>query len=376
MRTWILGVLATLPLALASLAQPTQTSPVARPAGTPAVNDRAPEPTFNIDFPGGTVAEYVALLRRESAKGGGAPVNVTVTEAAAQCRVPRVELTSVTAEGAVMFLSRGDNVGDTRLFVDQTASDREHRVYAIFMQGRGPAAASKPNLLVVALSDLISAKGAAPEAQDRQLQAILSAIETALKIGASGSGQPAQLTVHKESGLLIMRGSDAERAIATDVLAQIRATMLNDEGAWHTKTIELLNVEAREVVEAILDVYPDRQNEGPRSIRYEIVNPKQLKVSAPDRVMSGIDALVTLIDRVRSSPRAVERAQAQVEDVRQHAELQVAALRDALKRSEDMMRTLQQEVQARSVETMQFQSQATSLNAENARLRKLLDEKK
>ncbi len=377
MRTWFLGVAAAFPLAIACLAQPQQAPPAVRSNPVPQPAPGAPEPTFNVDFPGGTVREYVDVVRRVSASGSGNPVNVTVTEGAAQFRVPRVQLTSVTAEGALTFLSRSDNTGDSRVYVDSVGGDREHRVYSIFMQRSGPAASTpKPSLLVVSLTDLMNAKGSAPEQQDKQLQTILSAVETALKVGAAESDSAPQLTVHRESGMLLVRGSEAERAIASDVLTKLREGMLSEEGNWHTRRFDLLNVESREIAEAILDVYPDRQDEGPRSIRYEIVGPKQIKVSAPDRVIAGIEAIATLIDRVRSSPRAMERVRTQVEEVQERTSVQIASLKDALKRSEDMMNELQKQLQVRSMETEDLRAKASTLGKENARLQKLLDEKK
>ncbi len=377
MRSSILGVVAALPLAFASLAQPTQSQPSGRADPVPQPAPKALEPTFNVDFPGGTVREYIELVRRESAKGGGAPANITVTEAAAQFRVPRVQLTSVTAGGAVGFLSRGDNGGESRLYMESTGGDREHQVFSIFVQRLGPLTLTpKPSLLVVSLSDLMNAKGSAPEQQDKQLQTILSAVETALKIGAVESDSAAQLTVHRESGMLLVRGSEAERAIAGDVLTKLRASMLSDEGNWHTKQFELLNVESREIAGAILDVYPDRQDEGPRSIRYEIVGPKQLKVSAPDRVIAGVEALVTLIDRVRSSPRAMERAHFQVEEVEERARVQIASLKDALEHGAEVTHELQKELRVRSMETEDLRAKAIALEKLNERLQRQLDEKK
>ncbi|MCU0867100.1 MAG: hypothetical protein MUC36_25230 [Planctomycetes bacterium] len=218
MRTLLLSCLFCLPL----LAQepevvepppppPPETNPISQP-DRPKQNQPAGRPpvVVTLKFPGGTLGEFVAMLRQLEPKA-----NVMVAAAAADAVLPALELRGA---GLSQVLQSACAVAESHLEirVKETRGEGE-AVFAITARALPPAqdpfAARAQRTKVFSLSRLLEGKenaGLAPAT-------VLSAIETAV----GGPDLLTALRYHKESGVLIVRGTDEQIGVCSELLLQL-----------------------------------------------------------------------------------------------------------------------------------------------------------
>ncbi|MCL4221915.1 MAG: hypothetical protein KJZ65_11175 [Phycisphaerales bacterium] len=198
------------PIALAQNQQP-----------VPALNQTpASEPELvNIDFAGGTLGEFVKAMRQAAAP---AQVNVILRGGAEAIGVPAVSLRNVTISSALDAICPSDQAsinsvqksgapihvieGRRRLPPSPDVGGEFVRPY----QGvYTDAAASVPSILrIYSVRDILSG--------DIQLSAIMDAAKTAL--GVQREQPQPELLFHEDSGVLIVRGTDAQHGIVSELL--------------------------------------------------------------------------------------------------------------------------------------------------------------
>jgi hypothetical protein len=189
----------------------------------------AGEPTLSIDFPGGTVGQYVEALRH----GSSQPVNIVLPPRAAKVPMPPVSLKAVTLVDAInAVIAIADIPADEDWGVRPLAtlsgiisngpSGESVPGYAIMVQQRGTrvmpggpqfagggGAASRTE--VYAVRDLLDS-GMKPEA-------VLTAIDTALRMDQRT--EPPDVKFHEESGLLILRATSDQLEAARQVVTRL-----------------------------------------------------------------------------------------------------------------------------------------------------------
>lgn len=191
---------------------------------------------LDIDFAGGTLAEFAGALR---AAAGPHPVNVILTPEAQALLVPPMNLRRVTAEAALgtvaslcgaaveQFHSPGESIFtlDARQLTGrfgrppdgppETDADRRRRE-AIARRDEISAAQSAPqpaHLRVYSVRDFVDGAGITYET-------VLDALRTALSVGG---GEPeAEVLHHEASGVLIVRGTQTQQGLAEQMLEAIR----------------------------------------------------------------------------------------------------------------------------------------------------------
>ncbi|MBP8301820.1 MAG: hypothetical protein KA020_15730 [Planctomycetes bacterium] len=173
-------------------------------------------------FGGGTMAEFVAVLRAAEPRA-----NVLVAAAAAQAKLPRIELRGAgldqALEGAcavaeadfqvrsVQFPGQGEPVFS---IVAGAAPKPAGGAGA----GSGAANAAKPDL-----STQVFSLNRLTDGDPRSGLAGLN-VDTILSAIAASSGdeaRPAELRFHRESGLLFVRGSRAQLSLVKDLLTNL-----------------------------------------------------------------------------------------------------------------------------------------------------------
>jgi hypothetical protein len=212
----------------------------------------SPGPVVSVDFPGGTVAEYIEAVQRA---GGDRPVNVLVPAEAAGVPVPPISLRGVTARTALEALtyafpfgygakhefgvrSFGDDPEATNAFAIMYSKGQQIGMMpGQLNQAAGPAR-GREQIQVFSLTELVAPPGAGEDV-GVPVDVLLTAVEAALGIGAGdeeadgegGSGAPAQVRFHEESGLLIVRGTGEQISLVSSLLGELRKDVVS---RWST----------------------------------------------------------------------------------------------------------------------------------------------
>jgi hypothetical protein len=193
---------------------------------------------LSVQFPGGTVAEYVEALR-EAVKPE--PANIALSERAAVAILPPVRLEKVTvgtALGAIEFIAPSNANERWVIAPLSRQGPGEPEAYAVTlaqMQMGGPAqytqTVSLPDeervLQVFSLKEVID--GMAPQS-GRSPDTVLSAVELALQMGARTDDDPADVKFHADSGLLIINASREEVGSVAELLQRMRDDVMREQG--------------------------------------------------------------------------------------------------------------------------------------------------
>ncbi len=173
---------------------------------------------INIDFQGGTMAEFVEAMRQTVQPGD---VNVILRGGADAIAVPAVRLRNVTIEsafdaicpreqasinmvqkmGAPIYVIEGRH---TRSPFEQgpDAAPASHVIYDEF-GGKMPAV-----LRIYSVKEIVTG--------DVPLQGIMDAVKTALSV--QGEEPQPELLFHEDSGVLIVRGTEGQHVVVNDLL--------------------------------------------------------------------------------------------------------------------------------------------------------------
>ncbi len=178
----------------------------------------------NLDFPGGTVAEYVAAVETEFG-----PFNKVLTPEAAAVRVQPLKFTGVRFGDVILILravSDPQASGYVHVFKEQgTDIWRIGYTYT----GNVVMASVPSELRVWTLRGLIES--------GTRVEDILSAVEAA--VGLIG-GSP-KIRYHKDTGILIILGSPAELDAANQVLKAIELAQRQAADAAERKAAQAAN---------------------------------------------------------------------------------------------------------------------------------------
>lgn len=190
--------------------------------GTPA--DRAAQAAvIDLDFRGGTLAEFVAAVR-----GAQPRANIILAESVAAVRLPTVQLRGAGIEQALeaatlaaagdkrvmVSTHRGNGTGGEFVFV--VTAQPEPTSIGPAGQGRG----GEKMLRVFSLARLTDQQPNDPPNTAVKATTILTAIES----GMTGLMDVPTLRYHEDSGLLFVQGSGQQIAVVQEVLQSIEST--------------------------------------------------------------------------------------------------------------------------------------------------------
>ncbi|MCC6661352.1 MAG: hypothetical protein IT437_10750 [Phycisphaerales bacterium] len=170
-----------------------------------------PGPGISVEFPGGTVNEYVAALKKAA---GGTPVNAVVSEEAGVQVLPPISLRSVSPYVALSAIPAAAGFGTGNWEVHPIAEPGAASVNTVSVdflaQDRGGR-----GLEVFSTQRLLSGDAAiAPDV-------LLTAVDTALQMEGGGKSR-ADVMFHKDSGLLLVRGSPSQLNAVSQVISQLQ----------------------------------------------------------------------------------------------------------------------------------------------------------
>ncbi len=225
MNTKLTALLLLAPLALSTVSAVAQDVPATsqrRRAAPTAV-------TVSLKFAGGTMAEFVAAVRADQPKA-----NIVLATQARNAQVPAMVLKSAgleqALEGACMSAA-----ADYDVRVKEFRGTGEP-VYSIVAQKRHSNTAEQVHPAdhdsqqwVSSLNELTSERVSGIKAMD--VATILSAIELAL----SDEKKAPRLRFHKDSGLLLVRGSREQISVVEQVLGTLSRDMDQQERRQKSK---------------------------------------------------------------------------------------------------------------------------------------------
>jgi hypothetical protein len=176
----------------------------------------------DLDFPGGTVAEYVAAIEKEFG-----PFNKVLAPEAAAIRVQPMKFTGVRFGDVILILravSDPQATGYVHVFKEQGTDI--WRIGYTYMSGNQVVTAVPTELRVWTLRGLIEG--------GTRVEDILSAVETA--VGLIG-GSP-KIRYHKDTGILIVLGTPQELDAANQVLKALEMAQHQAANAAERKADE------------------------------------------------------------------------------------------------------------------------------------------
>ncbi len=214
--------LLVVPLALAQEAQPREGAGPQRQAAEELLRvARQNRQIITIDFPGGTLRQYIQALRAASEPN---PINVVASSSAMQTPVGEINLEKVDAKTAVSAL---------RWAVEPFGSVSVDEMESSFGVAVGMPSRAKvraPETEVLSMRDLTTPMPGDPLGQSLTVgpDVVLTAARTAMM---SDNGDAPDLKYHADSGLLIIRGGEGQINAAKSVLDRMRSDLMNRRAA-------------------------------------------------------------------------------------------------------------------------------------------------
>ena len=190
------------------------------------VDDDSPR-LLTLDFSGGTVAEFVKLVRTKAAEGRRGWINLLVTGPADEIDMPPMEVrdaelnTVITAASQLLqplyeveFETFDDGNGGAPIFIVRIYHNEEVEEEQV----------SRRQMRVFPLRALT--RTTMFESADLALtpETVLTAVQTAMDL-ATAKRIAATIRFHEGSGLLFVQGTREQVAIAADVIDQLTADM-------------------------------------------------------------------------------------------------------------------------------------------------------
>lgn len=197
--------------------------PAASASATPsAPADRAQmavlkDERISLKFSGGSLADYVAALK---SLPGNAALNIVLNNGAEKAEVPPFSFTQVSPMVALQILEEIATIPGGIVinpFGGEGSSGGEP-IWVISARERPRRPEEFMKTSVFSLGFKAESNPDAAAAQEQHITTLLSAVEAALSLS---SDQAPQLKFHRESGLLIVRGSDDDGTVVRQVIEEL-----------------------------------------------------------------------------------------------------------------------------------------------------------
>lgn len=235
---------------------PGEATPMGQARFQPRADGVQPETSIDVDFPGGTVSEYVAAVKRACPT----PVNVALSPEVASMELGPISLTKASA--SVCMTAMEWSLKERGRYQIATRSiDRGWTGSLTFaVEGGGPGAlypgiapqysdpSVQPELRTFAIGSLLR-PGADELAPPPKLEELTQAIEAVLKLGKSKI--PPKVLVHRETNILVIQGTAEHVALTQQVLRQIERNRGMGEGATPSEALVKEVAKLRQEVETL-----------------------------------------------------------------------------------------------------------------------------
>lgn len=197
-----------------------------QPGTNPTPTQARPMPTFNVEFGGGTVGEYLDELASIT------PINVVAPNGVRTLPMPAVRLQGVTGNAAVQLVRNMYNFsmdGGVSVSVVEDGSTAPIYVMSLVQRrGEDPDAAPPAVNEIFSVGDVL--RPSSDEPTDTQVKKIFEMIDSAMTL-APADAQP-DLAFHADTQMLVFRGSPEQRRLIESVLERYNVS-------WRTQAEEV-----------------------------------------------------------------------------------------------------------------------------------------
>lgn len=191
---------------------------------------------ITLDFAGGTVGDYAQAIRKAAEPDA---LNLFVDSQAAEIPVPAIKLTKASIFDSLSLIARNGLDADGRYLnlgvevLESTANGGSpvYKIKANYLDPPGnPNRPSEALLEVISLNPIIGLPGSVRAGRPPlDAKTVLGAIEAAVAVSDSNSSTPPVLKFHEASGLLFVKGTNAQRNVAIEVARQLRKDVEADK---------------------------------------------------------------------------------------------------------------------------------------------------
>jgi len=188
----------------------------AQEKGAEAIAAKGPGVQVSLSFAGGTMAQFVAAVRKAEPK-----VNIVVSDSVAAVAVPALEVSDAELGQLLESVCEASSsVGDTGMLLrcggQKLRSADRATVYSITGRWNNRASLDPVETIVLSLNRLTS-DDPLNDIKGIEIDTILSAIEASSHFDEEGP----KMRYHKDSGLLFLHGSVRQLKRARDVLVTL-----------------------------------------------------------------------------------------------------------------------------------------------------------
>lgn len=204
-----------------------------------------PDPgLIKLEFPGGTAQQYIDAVRAASDDA-----NIVVMGDLAAITMPAVKLRNVDTWAAVRILNELPQQQKNLLILVEAGitSDEpdQARVYTVRAQVTRGSLDWKVESTVISVADVLHGEITADD--------LLTAVEIALEV-VGKVDEPAEIKFHKETGLLIARGTGDQIAAIHEVVEQLRMQMRDpSESQREQASLNEARTEIQELQRAVVE---------------------------------------------------------------------------------------------------------------------------
>ncbi|MFZ4574125.1 MAG: secretin N-terminal domain-containing protein [Phycisphaerales bacterium] len=264
--------------------------------------------TISFEFPGGRVRDFITAL---TVARGGKNVNVVVAEDVSGMDVPAISLSNVSVESAVMALGHiADGRGIRVAPVKGGGGDPVYSISSNVTPTRRQAGPAEETT-VLSLNRVTRPSWASEGAVGIPAATVLTAVESAIETASREGEKPPTMKFHKESGLLILKGTEEQLAVASRVVDSLendlRGIAQSQLGESTMRTYPAAHTDAQSLLDVLRYTFPPpASGENPTDIA---VDPRTnaLVVKAPSSIQQAIAAVVRSLDRKAEPDAAAEQ---------------------------------------------------------------------
>lgn len=205
-------------------------SPTPQPSQVSPFITQSDLPIVNFTFDGGTLRAFVDAIKKQCP---AVEINVGFRGEAERVQMPAISMKGVSVGTAMQAMNTLADPGAGRYVSVLPVLERNGSpLYAIEIRNladvRPQFTAEQVATKVFSLRDLIRASGSDQDAPQQTAELVLSVLEAAMEVEASESRTPPTLRFHKDSAMLIARGTSNQLQVIESVLGTLKRDAENN----------------------------------------------------------------------------------------------------------------------------------------------------
>lgn len=213
---------------------PTQQMPtqVPQPSQVSPFIPQSDLPIVNFAFDGGTLRAFVDAIKKQCPS---VEINVGFRGEAERVQMPAISMKGVSIGTAMQSMNTLADPGSGRYVNVLPLQERNGApLYSVEIRNMtdymGNTLGNATTTKVFSLRELVRASGSDQNSPQQTAELVLSVLEATMEVEASESRTPPTLRYHKDSGMLIARGTSNQLQVIESVLATMQRDAQNNPG--------------------------------------------------------------------------------------------------------------------------------------------------